>query len=43
MARLDIGESFPSVAGVLADGAPFRVPDDLAARRTVLLFYRGHW
>ncbi len=43
MARLNIGDTFPSLNGVLADGTAFRVPADLGDRRTVLLFYRGHW
>ncbi len=42
MARLSIGDAFPALTGVLADGTAFRVPDDLGDRRTALLFYRGH-
>jgi len=43
MSRLDIGDTFPRLDGVLADGAPFQVPEDLGNQRAVLLFYRGHW
>ncbi|MDE2989471.1 MAG: hypothetical protein OXU21_00195 [Chloroflexota bacterium] len=43
MARLNLGDAFPALEGVLGDGTPFRVPDDLGDRRTALLFYRGHW
>ncbi len=43
MAKLNLGDTFPSLEGVLADGRPFRVPQDLGDRRTALLFYRGHW
>ena len=43
MAKLNLGDTFPALEGVLADGTPFRVPEDLGDRRTALLFYRGHW
>ena len=43
MGKLNLGDTFPTLEGVLGDGAPFRIPDDLGERRTALLFYRGHW
>ena len=43
MSRLDVGDTFPRLDGVLADGDPFQVPEDLGNQRAVLLFYRGHW
>lgn len=43
MARLSVGDTFPALSGVLADGMAFHLPDDLSDHRTVLLFYRGHW
>jgi peroxiredoxin len=43
MASLNRGDTFPALSGVLADGTPFHVPDDLSGHHTVLLFYRGHW
>jgi hypothetical protein len=41
--KLDNGEVFPPVRGLLADGGTMTVPDDLDREWLVVLFYRGHW
>jgi peroxiredoxin len=43
MLQLDKGDTLPTITGKLADGSTFTIPDDLAARPTVLLFFRGRW
>ena len=43
MLRLDTGDTLPTITGKLADGSTFTIPDDLKARPTVLLFFRGTW
>ena len=43
MTRLNVGDRFPELTGRWDDGRPARIPDDLDAGSSVLLFYRGHW
>lgn len=37
------GQLFPTITASHVGGGEFTVPDDLAGRWAVLLFYRGHW
>ncbi len=43
MTRLNVGDRFPELTGRWDDGRPARIPNDLDAGPSVLLFYRGHW
>jgi hypothetical protein len=38
----EIGQKVPTFAAVRADGSPF-TDSDLQGKRTVLVFFRGHW
>src|SRR6266849_5906770 len=37
------GEHFPTITASRVGGGEMTIPQDLAGRWTVLLFYRGHW
>jgi peroxiredoxin len=41
--KLDTGDRFPRMTLNLVGGGSLTLPDDLAAKYTVILFYRGHW
>src|SRR5438270_2177829 len=41
--RLSNGEHFPTITASRVGGGKMSVPQDLAGRWAVLLFYRGHW
>jgi peroxiredoxin len=41
--RLNAGDAFPAITVTPVDGAPLRLPDDIAGRFAVVLFYRGAW
>lgn len=41
--RLENRQKFPRLTAPRVDGGEMTVPDDLAGRCAVLLFYRGHW
>ena len=41
--RLDAGDRFPRMPIHLIRGETLTLPDDLAGRWGVVLFYRGHW
>src|SRR6266581_3606168 len=41
--RLSNGEHFPTITASRVGGGEMSVPQDLAGRWAVLLFYRGHW
>ena len=41
--RLSNGERFPTITASRAGGNEMTIPEDLAGRWAVLLFYRGHW
>ena len=43
LTRLKAGDAFPAITVTPADGAPLRLPDDIAGRFAVVLFYRGAW
>ncbi len=43
VARLGNGQEFPRLTALRVDGGELTLPDDLAGRCAVLLFYRGHW
>ena len=43
MTRLEPGDAFPAITVTPVDGAPLRLPDDLAGRFAVVLFNRGAW
>ncbi|MGE0715723.1 MAG: redoxin domain-containing protein [Alphaproteobacteria bacterium] len=38
-----MGDRLPNVELLLAGGGALRLPDDVAARFCVILFYRGYW
>ncbi|HET9515758.1 MAG TPA: hypothetical protein VFO95_17630 [Gemmatimonadales bacterium] len=40
---LSIGERFPPMEASIVGGDRIRIPEDLAGRMAVLLFYRGKW
>lgn len=40
---LSIGERFPLMEASIVGGDRIRIPEDLAGRMAVLLFYRGKW
>ena len=41
--RLRNDERFPTITASRVGGGEMTIPQDLAGRWTVLLFYRGHW
>src|SRR5437588_9805096 len=41
--RLHNGERFPTITAPRVGGGEMTIPQDLAGRWAVLLFYRGHW
>jgi peroxiredoxin len=41
--RLNNGEHFPTITASRVGGGEMSIPQDLAGRWAVLLFYRGHW
>ena len=41
--HLSNGEHFPMIIASRVGGGEMSIPQDLAGRWTVLLFYRGHW
>ena len=41
--KLGIGAQFPRMTLNLTDGSPLALPEGLAAKYSVVLFYRGHW
>src|SRR5947208_15204781 len=41
--RLRNGEPFPTITASRVGGGEMTIPQDLAGRWAVLLFYRGHW
>jgi peroxiredoxin len=41
--RLSNGEHFPTITASRVGGGEMSIPEDLAGRWAVLLFYRGHW
>jgi peroxiredoxin len=43
MTVLQPGDPFPSLTVALAGGGTLRLPDDLAGRFGVVLYYRGSW
>lgn len=43
MSRLDAGDPFPSITVTPLDGEPLRLPDAVAGKFAVILFYRGSW
>ncbi len=41
--KLGIGVAFPSLSIATTDGGSMRLPDGMAGKYKVILFYRGHW
>ena len=41
--KLDTGDIFPRMTLQLVSGATLDLPDGIAARYRIILFYRGHW
>jgi hypothetical protein len=41
--KLGIGDAFPDLTLDLVAGGRLALPEGLAARYKVILFYRGHW
>src|SRR5258707_10305411 len=41
--QLSNGEHFPTITASRVGGSEMSIPEDLAGRWAVLLFYRGHW
>ena len=41
--KLDAGDKFPAMTLNLVGGGTVTLPDDLDAKFSVVLFYRGHW
>ena len=41
--KLGIGSTFPKMTLNLVDGSKLELPDGMAAKYRVVLFYRGHW
>src|SRR5258708_3982360 len=41
--QLSNGEHFPAITASRVGGGEMSIPEDLAGRWAVLLFYRGHW
>ncbi len=42
-AKLDAGDTLPSLTLKLVGGGTLALPDELPTEYGVLLFYRGHW
>ena len=42
-AKLNTGDAFTRLTLHLTDGSLLDLPDGLAAKWKVILFYRGHW
>jgi peroxiredoxin len=40
---LATGEQFPGITASRVGGGELTLPQDVAGKWTVLLFYRGHW
>jgi peroxiredoxin len=43
MTRLGPGDKFPSITVTPVDGPPVQLPDAVAGKFSVILFYRGSW
>ncbi len=41
--KLGIGATFPSLNIATTDGGTMQLPDGMAGKYKVILFYRGHW
>ncbi len=41
--KLHIGSTFPALTIPVVGGGAMTLPDGLAAKYRVVLFYRGHW
>ncbi len=41
--KLNLMDTFPSLALKLAGGGSMALPDDVATPYAMVLFYRGHW
>ncbi len=41
--KLNLMDTFPSLALNLAGGGSMTLPDDVATPYAMVLFYRGHW
>ena len=41
--KLDAGDVFPSLAIDLVGGGTMNVPEDMDAKYSIIMFYRGHW
>lgn len=41
--RLENGAQFPTITAARVGGGEMTIPQDVAGKWTVLLFYRGHW
>jgi peroxiredoxin len=41
--KLNGGETFPELTLKLVNGGTLSLPNGLASRYKVILFYRGHW
>ena len=42
-AKLDVGDSFPSIELNLAGGGAVSLPGGIETPYQIILFYRGHW
>ena len=43
MDKLISGDIFPDISLNIASGEPLKLPRDLDAPLTIMLFYRGYW
>ncbi len=43
MEKIPVGDRFPDIEAPAVNGGVRRLPSELTRRRTVLVFYRGHW
>lgn len=41
--RLENGAHFPAITAARVGGGELSIPQDVAGKWTILLFYRGHW
>ncbi len=41
--KLDAGDVFPSLTIDLVGGGTITVPEDMDAKYSIIMFYRGHW
>lgn len=41
--KLNAGDTFPRMTLNLVGGGTLELPDGIAAKYKVILFYRGHW